>query len=275
VSELESPARIASVVYPEQPGLDDPAELYHEASKLTPATAARVLAGVAALTASPDLRRTVARASFRHPELPLLPLPGATALDASLGDAIARRRSARTFGAMPVRADALAALLHATYGVTGSLAGLDGWEQPLRAAPSGGALYPLDVYVAASRIEGVAAALYRFDPLVPGLERVGAAEPVIEATASPELATGAAATFVFAATFWRSRFKYGLRAYRFALLEAGHAAQNLLLAAAALDLAAVPLGGFFDHRLDDALVLDGVDRSSLYVVCVGSLPEEA
>ena len=75
---------------------------------------------------------------------------------------------------------------------------------------------------------------------------------------------------MFAATFWRSRFKYGLRAYRFALLEAGHAAQNLLLAATALDLAAVPLGGFFDRILDATLGLDGVDRSSLYVICVGS-----
>ncbi len=77
MSELESPARLASVVYPEPPDLFDPAELYHEASKLTPATAARVLAGVAALAGSPDLQRAVAHASLRHPELPLLHLPAA------------------------------------------------------------------------------------------------------------------------------------------------------------------------------------------------------
>lgn len=269
MSELESPARLASVVYPEPPDLFDPAELYHEASKLTPATAARVLAGVAALAGSPDMQRAVAHASLRHPELPLLHLPAAATLDAPLGAVIARRRSARTFGVAPIRSEALAALLQAAYGVTGSLGGVDGREQPLRAAPSGGALYPLDAYVAAHRVEGLAPALYRFDPLASGLERVGAADPVIEATASPELVASAAATFVFAATFWRSRFKYGLRAYRFALLEAGHAAQNLLLAATALDLAAVPLGGFFDRLLDTTLGLDGVDRSSLYVICVG------
>ena len=59
------------------------------------------------------------------------------------------------------------------------------------------------------------------------------------------------------------------------LLHARAYAQNLLLAATALDLAAVPLGGFFDHLLDRALGLDGVDRSSLYVVCVGSPGDEA
>jgi SagB-type dehydrogenase family enzyme len=69
--------------------------------------------------------------------------------------------------------------------------------------------------------------------------------------------------------FWRSRFKYGLRGYRFVLLEAGHAAQNALLAAAALALAAVPLGGFYDRRVDELIEADGVDESALYLVCVG------
>lgn len=271
MSELDSPARLTSAVYPEEPLRDDPAELYHEASKLTPATAAHVLAGAAMLASSPQLRHAVARASSRHPELPLLPLPHRAALDAPLGAAIARRRSAREFGTAPVEGTALAALLEACYGVTGALpAGDRDWVQPLRAAPSAGALYPLDVYVAVSRVVGVAPALYRYEPLAQALEQVGPRPGVVDATANPELAGRAAVTIVLAASFWRSRFKYGLRAYRFALLEAGHAAQNLLLAAAALGLSAVPLGGFFDHRLDAALELDGVDRSSLYVVCVGS-----
>ncbi len=270
MSGLESPARVAGSVYAEAPDLDDPAELYHEASKLTAATAARALAGVARLAASPELRRAAARASLRHPELPLVLLPEPAALDLPLGSAIADRRSARSFGDATIAPETLAALLHATYGVTGSLRDPDGWTQPLRAAPSGGALYPLDVYVATQRIRGLDPGLYRFEPLERGLEALGDGGAIAEATASPQLAAAAAATVVLAATFWRSRFKYGLRAYRFALLEAGHAAQNLLLAATALGLAAVPLGGFFDHRLDEALGLDGVDRSSLYVVCVGA-----
>ena len=69
--------------------------------------------------------------------------------------------------------------------------------------------------------------------------------------------------------FWRSRFKYGARAYRFALMEAGHVGQNLLLAAAALGLDAVPLGGFYDRNVDAFLGVDGIYEASLYLVPVG------
>jgi SagB-type dehydrogenase family enzyme len=271
MSELQSPARLASAVYAEPPGLDDPAELYHEASKLGPSTAPRALAGAARLAVSQELRRATVRASLRHPELPLLPLDESMPLAEPLGSVLARRRSARAFGPASVSATQLAALLDAAYGLTGAAVGEGGWTQPLRAAPSGGALYPLDLYVEARRVDDVPSGLHRFDPLDGALETGGpAGDSIPEATAYPELARSAALTVVLAATFWRSRVKYGLRAYRFALLEAGHVGQNLLLAATALDLASVPLGGFYDHRLDDALGLDGVNRASLYVVCVGA-----
>lgn len=269
-AELQSPARLAGVVYADRPRADDPAELYHEASKLSESTAARELAGVARLADSRELRRVTAAATLRHPELPLRPLPQPEALQRPLGAAIAGRRSARRFGRGPISAATLAALLEAAYGVTGSLDDADGWTQPLRAAPSGGALYPLDLFVAVHAVTDVPAGLYRFEPLEHGLEEIGVVDHLPAATAYPALAEAAAATVVIAATFWRARFKYGLRAYRFALFEAGHVAQNLLLAATSLELAAVPLGGFYDRRLDDALGLDGVDRSSLYVVCVGA-----
>ena len=73
--------------------------------------------------------------------------------------------------------------------------------------------------------------------------------------------------------FWRTRFKYGLRGYRFALIEAGHVAQNLLLTATALRLGSVPLGGLFDRRIDELLDLDGVNESVLYAVSVGRVDE--
>ena len=72
-----------------------------------------------------------------------------------------------------------------------------------------------------------------------------------------------------AGIFGRTRFKYGLRGYRFALLEAGHVAQNIVLAATALDVASVPLGAFFDRRTDEFLGLDGVNESALYTIAVG------
>jgi SagB-type dehydrogenase family enzyme len=271
MSELQSSARLESVVYADAPTLDDPAEAYHDASKLSPSTAARDLAGAARLAGSPDLRHIVTRATLRHPGLALLPLGPPDELTALLGRTIRARRSESSFGRATLTRGHLAALLEAGYGITGALQDDDGREQPLRAAPSAGALYPLDIYVAVRRVDEITPGLYRFDPLERGLENVGVdPDAIVETTPYPQLVAGAAVSVVLAATFWRSRFKYGQRAYRFALLEAGHVSQNLLLAATALSLAAVPLGGFYDRRLDDALGLDGVNRSAVYIVCIGS-----
>ncbi len=118
-------------------------------------------------------------------------------------------------------------------------------------------------------------AVYHYDPLDGLLER-GRSEigDLARAAPSADVMTTAGAVLLIAATFWRSRFKYGLRAYRFTLLEAGHVAQNALLACTALGLASVPLGGFYDHFLDALLGLDGVDQSVLYAVSIGR-PAEA
>jgi SagB-type dehydrogenase family enzyme len=113
--------------------------------------------------------------------------------------------------------------------------------------------------------------IYHYDPLAHRLERhvhdVDAS--LAPAFTNADEVEGAALVVVIAASFWRSRVKYGLRAYRFTLLEAGHVTQNLLLTATAIGLGAVALGGFFDNRVDALLGLDGVDVGSLVAACVG------
>lgn len=71
------------------------------------------------------------------------------------------------------------------------------------------------------------------------------------------------------AMFERSIFKYGDRGYRFVLLEAGHAAQNLNLVSNALGLGSLNIGGFFDREMDDFLGLDGITHSTIYMVAIG------
>ena len=255
-----------------QPPLDDPAELYHEASKIGVASGANDLAGAARLAASPGLLASSTRAVRRHLHAPVVDLGPSEPLTMTLGDAVRRRRSTRVFAATPLALATLAALLRAGYGVTGTLRTGDA-SQPVRAVPSGGALYPLELTVAASRVEGLSPGLYHFDPLDDALEqlRTGAV-PIAATTPFGDAAAGAAAVIVVSGVFWRSRFKYGLRGYRFVLLEAGHVVQNVLLAGAALGLATLPLGGFYDRRTDELLEVDGVDESALYLVCVGNAP---
>jgi SagB-type dehydrogenase family enzyme len=259
-----SPRHLAGVVYPAgEPRLDDPAENYHESSKGYPSFLAREVPGVAKLERDPALQRVVARAVKRHPHLPSVPLPPPGPLDESLGTVLLNRRSVRELGGAPLPLGHLATVLHAAYGVTSEA------PQPLRAVPSGGALYPLELYVLASSVRSLEAGLYHYDPLRHALEELGSprAGALEEAFVYPELA-GASAVVAVTALFWRTRFKYGLRGYRFALLEAGHVVQNLLLAATALGLAAVPIGGYYDARLERLLGVDGVNEAALYCAAI-------
>jgi SagB-type dehydrogenase family enzyme len=262
-------------IYGGRPDPDDPAEAYHEASKIAPSQIGRQLEGAARLAASPELQLSSMRAVKRH-AVARIGLPAPAPLDRALDDVLTRRRSRRTFGSEPVALDSLAAVLHAAYGVTGAL-GSDGdqSELALRAVPSGGALYPLELYAAVLRVGELEPGLYHFDPPLRGLEvlRTGLAPDELAALSSyPEIASSCAVLVVVAAIFGRTRFKYGSRGYRFALLEAGHVAQNALLAATALELAAVPLGAFYDRRTDAFLGLDGVNESTVYAIAFGREP---
>jgi SagB-type dehydrogenase family enzyme len=265
-------ARWLQFIYGRQPDLDDPAEAYHEASKVTPSQVGRQFEGARRLAASPELLLSSIRSVKRHGG-PTIPLPAPGPIDQPLGEAIVRRRSRRDFGCEPIAFETLSALLYAGYGVTRVHEAEDERPAlPLRAVPSGGALYPLEVYAAAVRVGSLPAGVYHFDPLSAGLEvvrpRLAAAELGALST-YPEVASSCAALILVAAIFGRTRFKYGLRGYRFALLEAGHLAQNVLLAATALGLSAVPLGAFYDRRTDDFLGLDGVNESTLYTIALG------
>ena len=218
--------------------------------------------------AARDFQASASRAVRRRSGLPAVRLPKPAPAPESLDTLVAARRSTRAYAEVPLPLAHLSTLLRASYGVTGALG-----PQPFRAVPSGGALYPLELYVAAQRVEQLEPALYHFDPLRAALERLRSlgSDELAGLTPYDELLVPSAAVAMISAVFWRSRFKYGSRAYRFALLEAGHVAQNFLLAATALGLTACPVGGFYDRRVDAFLGVDGLYEASLYLLPVGAM----
>jgi SagB-type dehydrogenase family enzyme len=257
---------IAERVYGNDVDASDPAELLHEASKLWPATIGRQMAGVRELDADVALQASSMRSVRRNPALATVELPPAEAPSEPLADVLAGRRSVRQFAETPIALHDLAVLLRVAYGVTSP----GRVNRPaLRAAPSAGALYPLELHVAAQRVEDLSAGVYHYDPLDDVLRRLADAPDAAALSPHAEIVAGAAATVIVSAVFWRSRFKYGLRAYRFTLLEAGHVTQNALLAATALGLGSIVLGGFYDGRVDALLGHDGVNESALVLVCLG------
>jgi SagB-type dehydrogenase family enzyme len=258
--------------------LDDPTEAFHEEAKVYPSTLARQLVGAGRLAADEHLQLSSLRSVLRRPQLPAIELPVPELPATPLAEAILARRSVRSFGPEPVTLAQVSALLHAAYGITHTLDAPDGTPlAPLRAVPSGGALYPLELYVLASRVAGLEPGVYHFDPLRRVLEAMRSGDPLpelCEISTYPEIVSESAVTWFVTLVAWRTRFKYGPRGYRFALLEAGHLVQNLLLTATALGLAAVPLGGYYDAAADAFLDADGVHESTVYTVTAGTSPSD-
>lgn len=260
-------AQFASLVYGARGvTLDDPAESFHEASRLYPNIAPERLDVLNELSLGRELARTASRSGRTHDHRTAVALPPPLPLRIRLGDAIERRRSVSPQVLRPIRLRELATLLACSYAARGRTR-----VEMRRPIPSAGALYPLELYVVAQAVDRLAPAVYHYDPFRHFLTLLGPVDrrAVREAFTDPAVADGASAIVVVAGVFWRSRFKYGQRGYRFTLLEAGHLVQNAVLAAAQLDLAALPFGGFYDRRLDQIVGADGLDEASVHVLVLG------
>jgi SagB-type dehydrogenase family enzyme len=217
-----------------------------------------------------------------HGDRDLLRLPEPTTVDRSFDDVLRSRRSRRTMAGEGLSLDQLSTLLHYGAGVTGESDLGEGEgptvSKPFRSYPSAGGLYPVETYVAVvNEGDGLDRGLYYYVPERHGL-RVLRTGDVTEAVAdafsiSADVHDPSQASVVcfLTAALWRSMAKYGPRGYRFVLQESGHLAQNLTLAAEALSLATVPLGGFYDDAVTDLVGANGVDEVALYPVSVGHL----
>lgn len=187
--------------------------------------------------------------------------PPAAAGHMSLEQAIGARRSVRRFADRPLTDEQISQLCWAGQGITDT-------AESLRAAPSAGALYPMEIYLVTA--EGVD----HYRPVGHQLTRhlTGDVRPVLRRAALDEEAIGqAAASVLIAAVVEQTARRYGRRAERYCFLEAGHIAQNILLQATALNLASVPIGAFDDKKVAAALKLPGEHRV-LYIVAVGHPP---
>lgn len=183
----------------------------------------------------------------------------------SVEEALHQRRSIRSYTDETLSLEELSQLLWSAQGIT-STGGL-------RTAPSAGALYPLEVYVAAGRVEKLDSGLYRYIPEGHRLSSLGQGnfrETLSDAALEEPQVEQAAANIIITAVYARTTEKYGERGIRYAHMEAGHAGQNILLQAQGLNLGACPVGAFEDDRLKSMLRLtQGEDP--LYIISVGRM----
>lgn len=205
-----------------------------------------------------------------HAEAPRVALPP-TAPGVVQALAMARR-SVRAFRPEPMPLATLAALLRAGYGIGGPDQMDQGGSFLRRSVPSAGGTYPLEVYALVARVDRLAPGIYHFDAIGEALELVrpgpwqAEAEPVFYTW--PYVAD-APVILCLSAEFARTQSKYGPRGYRYILLEAGHAAQNLCLAAVEAGLASLCMGGFRDTALNGLIGLDQPDDAVVYTIALG------
>jgi SagB-type dehydrogenase family enzyme len=175
----------------------------------------------------------------------------------SVEEAILRRRSVRDFLPEPLALAEISQLLWSAQGQTS--------PEALRAAPSAGARYPLEVYLACA--EG----LFLYQPRGHALIRLGTADPrlaLTEAAYGQAFIAQAPVSLAFAAVYLRTTSRYGERGRRYVHIDVGHAAQNVHLQAEAMGLSSVPVGAFDDAAVAAALQLPS-DQKPLYIIPVG------
>ncbi len=222
------------------------ADLYHENTKLDCATMEDTERRIISACCDLDSLRPC---PATQPNLPRVKLPHRR-WDWGLDRLIRRRRTTREFSGAPLDLGLLGRILFNASGVTGT--GTQAAPWPLRATPSAGALYPLELRLAVLNVAGIAAGIYRYHPYEHCVEMISShirKDDLARASLHPSLVADSAVVIGFFADWQRTILKYGDRGYRYVLLEAGHMAQNILLTSTSANIAAVPVGGFLDAPL--------------------------
>jgi SagB-type dehydrogenase family enzyme len=197
-----------------------------------------------------------AMAKLKEIQLPKPVLKGKISLE----EAILKRRSERTFIKKDLTLEEISQVLWSAQGITGQR-----WGYSFRAAPSAGALYPMEIYLLSK--DG----LFHYIPQGHRLEILNEKDlrnALADACLGQESISQAPIDIVICAVYERVTSKYGRRGIRYVDMEAGHIAQNIHLQAVALGLGSVSIGAFSDEGVKAILSLPK-DEEPLYVIPVG------
>lgn len=267
---------------PSPPEIDDAAENYVESTKIHRKTMGVELPNISKVSSMTEVIKATFHStkSMSGPRDVFLPDPTSITSDNSeynriftdrLTDVLRFRSSAREIlPADPIPLEILSYLLWCADGATKEIQP----GQRGRTAPSGGALYPRDLYCIMSSenaLPVVGGSTWHYNPYSHSLEWISESglEKVFDYEWHQSVIQHAQGCLIVSGNFWRNRFKYNLRGTRFAHLEAGMVTENFLLASTACEIQAMPFGGYFDDELAQACGMDGLHEAPLSVVLFG------
>ena len=183
----------------------------------------------------------------------------------SLEETIARRRSVREYKGEPLSLSQLSQVLWAAQGLTDA--------RGLRAAPSAGAAYPLEVFVLIGRdgVDGLEPGIYHYNVTKHSLnlyKEVDRRRELALAALDQEFIAQAPVDIVICAIYERTCMYYGPRGERYVHMDLGHVGENVSLQAVALGLATVIVGAFDDEQVSAVMGL-AKEVKPLYIIPLG------
>ncbi len=201
-----------------------------------------------------------------------LPEPSHTS-ETSIEEALLNRRSVRQFTDESLSVNEVSQLLWAAYGVTKRYAPKK-LRGGMKTAPSAGALYPLELYLAAWNVQGLDPGIYIYEPdghMLYPVKEGDFHEELGTACLDQDWVTNAPASIIWSAVYERTTSKYGSRGRaRYVPMDLGHSAENVYLQVQSMGMGTVAIGAFDDLQLQ---ILTGMTREEepLYVMPLGKV----
>lgn len=178
----------------------------------------------------------------------------------SIEEAISSRRSKRNYKSEHINIGQLSQILWAAQGITGQIG-----DYKLRAAPSAGALYPIEIYVVLPK------GVYLYLPQGHKLKKIKSGDlrsELAKAALNQWWIRDTSCDIVITAVYERTMAKYGQRGVRYAVIEAGAVTENVYLQVESLELGTVSVGAFNDRDVQKILNIPD-NRRPLIIMPIG------
>ncbi len=188
---------------------------------------------------------------------------------------IRSRESRRKYVGLPLSLLELSFLLWSTQGIRH----FAGHKNPVtfRTVPSAGSRHPFETFLFVNQVEGLQKAVYHYLPEEHELELwdedADFGEELADALCGQTFAASAPVLFVWASVPYRTEWRYGLKAAKYILVDAGHVCENLYLACEAIGCGTCAVGAYDQDRMDELLgFTPGPSAEKDYVCSVYAAP---
>lgn len=212
----------------------------------------------------------------------IIELPSSKNIRVGLSTAIKSRRSVRKYSNKDMSLNDVANILYYTQGICDEVEpyNLERNEKKikLRANPSAGGLYPIQLYVYMKNIKDLEDGIYTYYPYSHSLRPIKVNKEALNIENLAEFAIinaeNANLVVFYVYNFLKNSRKYGDDGLNYALIEAGEMAQNLQLVSTALGYGACDIGGYEKQYIEELLNIDGVLKHVVHMTVVGPEQED-